>query len=91
MKKLLYLFFIKSQLIVTYLFGIYLIAITIFAFDRKEIDIIFNYGFWFVFGCFIGFYWAIFTAKYINNYNSKKKPFEVLRNGKKEDETTSSP
>ena len=79
MKKILYLFFIKSQLIVTYLFGIYLIAITIFAFDRKEIDVIFNYGFWVVFGCFIGFYWAITAIKYTEE-NKRKKKFTVLRN-----------
>jgi len=71
MKKYKYIFS-KSQLIVSCLFTIYFIIISIFAFDRKDINIIFNYGFWLVLGCFIGFYWAIAAIKYTEEYKKKK-------------------
>lgn len=80
MKKIKYIFFSKSQLIISYIFGIYLILISIFAFDRKDICIIFDYGFWFVFGCFVGFYWAIAAIKYKSEYERKKNVFKVLKN-----------
>ena len=79
MKKITYLFFKNSQLVITNLFGLYLILISIFAFDRKDINVIFNYGFWLVLGCFIGFYWAIAAIKYTEEYK-KKKTFKILRN-----------
>jgi len=80
MKKFKYIFFSKSQLIISYIFGLYLIIISIFAFDREDINVIYNYGFWFVFGCFVGFYWAVTAITYKREYKRKNDVFKVLKN-----------
>jgi NhaP-type Na+/H+ or K+/H+ antiporter len=73
MRSFINVFFEKSPIIVALVFAIYLILISILTFDRKEINVFFNYGFWLVFGCFIGYYWSLFASKHLKKHKKGKE------------------